>query len=181
MLSEQEIIEGCINQERKAQKALFELCAEKLFNVCLRYSKSAQDAEDLMHDVFIIVLDKLKTFKGNSSLTSWICAIAVNKAISNIRKQKDKIFVDLDVYEGEATLSDYENNEKDSVLNEPSLDKAVEALKSLPEGYRVVLNLYAVENYTHKQIAEALNITVGTSKSQLARARKKLSEMLEKK
>lgn len=180
MLSEQEIIEGSINQERKAQKALFELCAEKLFNVCLRYSKSAQDAEDLMHDVFIVVLNKLKTFKGNSSLTSWICAIAVNKAISEIRKQKNKIFVDLDVYEAEATLSDYDHHDKEDVA-EPSLDSAVEALKSLPEGYRVVLNLYAVENYSHKQIAEALNISVGTSKSQLARARKKLSEILEKK
>jgi len=179
LLSEQEIIEGCINQERKAQKALFELCAEKLFNVCLRYSKSAQDAEDLMHDVFIIVLNKLKTFKGNSSLTSWICAIAVNKAISEIRKQKKKIFVDIDIHEAEAALSESEHQETN--LDEPSLDKAVEALKSLPEGYRVVLNLYAVENYSHKQIAEALNISIGTSKSQLARARKKLSEILEKK
>ena len=107
------------------------------------------------------------------------CGRPTRVCAGRLRKQKKKIFVDIDIHEAEAALSESEHQETN--LDEPCLDKAVEALKSLPEGYRVVLNLYAVENYSHKQIAEALNISIGTSKSQLARARKKLSEILEKK
>lgn len=175
MLSEQEIIEGCIKCDKEAQKALFHFCYPKLNTVCLRYSSSAQDAQDLMQDTLLKVYEKIDTFKGNSSLTSWICSIAVNAALSNFRKLKKFRLVDLD-------QADLENQpmEESSHLPEPDVEKAVEAIQSLPEGYQMVLNLYAIEKYSHQQIAEALNISVGTSKSQLARARKKLATMIKK-
>lgn len=173
MLSEQEIIEGCINCDRAAQKALFDLCHQKLNNVCLRYSNSAHDAQDLMQDTFIKVYQKIGSFKGKSSLTSWICSIAVNTAMSNFRKLKKFRLVDLDSVQ----LEQIEDEEYGD-LPEPNVDKAIEALRKLPEGYRMVLNLYAVEKYSHQQIADELGISVGTSKSQLARARKKIREMV---
>lgn len=174
MKSEQEIIEGCRQQDNKAQKALFELCYTKLRNVCHRYSNTPQDAEDLIHDTYIKVFDKITTFKGESSLTSWVCKIAVNAALSNHRKNKKFRLVDLDSANVAATTA----TDDDTFNEEPNVNKAIEALRQLPEGYQMVLNLYAVENYSHKQIAEELNISVGTSKSQLARARKKLAEIV---
>ena len=174
MLSEQEIIEGCKQQDSKAQKALFELCFVKLRNVCSRYSNSHADAEDLIQETFIKVYEKIGTFKGKSSLTSWVCSIAVNAALSEFRKNKKFKLVDLDSADYSATLI-----AEDDVFNEePDFNKAIEAIRQLPEGYQMVLNLYAIENYSHKEIAKALNISVGTSKSQLARARKKLTELV---
>ena len=96
MLSEQEIIDGCRKHDRKAQKALFQHCYQKLFSVCLRYSNSQEDAEDLLHDTIIKVFDKIDTFKGHSSLTSWVCSIAVNASISNFRKSKQFKLIELD-------------------------------------------------------------------------------------
>lgn len=177
MISEQEIIEGCIRQDKVAQKALFELCYSKLRNVCARYSNSLEDAEDLMHDTYIIVFDKIDSFKGNSSLTSWVCTIAINAALSNFRKNKKYRLVDLD----SANVVAASENVEDTFAETPNLNKAMDAIRQLPEGYQMVLNLYAVENYSHKQIAKALDISVGTSKSQLARARKKLIELVKKK
>lgn len=174
MLSEQEIIEGCKQNDSKAQKALFEHCFAKLQNVCLRYSKSQADAEDLIQDTYIKVFDKIETFKGNSSLTSWVCSIAVNAALSEFRKNKKFKLIDLDSADFTAAMV-----ADDDVFNEvPDVNKAIDAIRQLPEGYQMVLNLYALENYSHKEIAKALNITVGTSKSQLARARKKLTELV---
>jgi RNA polymerase sigma-70 factor (ECF subfamily) len=173
LLSEQEIIEGCIKCDKAAQKALFDLCHQKLNNVCLRYSNSAQDAQDLMQDTLIKVYQKIGSFKGNSSLTSWICTIAVNTAMSNFRKLKKFRLVNIDTVQLEQV-----KDEDYTDLPEPNVTKAIEALRKLPEGYRMVLNLYAVENYSHQEIANELGISVGTSKSQLARARKKLREMV---
>jgi len=177
LLSEQEIIEGCMQQDSGAQKALFEFCYGKLYNVCLRYSKSPADAEDLMHDTYIKVFDKIGSFKGNSSLTSWVCSIAVNAALSEFRKNKKFRLVDLDSVD----FSNAMTEEADTFQEEPDVNRAIEAIRQLPEGYQMVLNLYAVENYSHKEIAKALNISVGTSKSQLARARKKLTELVKRK
>ena len=173
MLSEQEIIDGCKQYDRTAQKALFDMCYTKLNNVCQRYSKNTQDAQDLMQDTLIKVYQKIETFKGKSSLTSWICSIAVNTALSNFRKLKKFHLVDID----SVNIADIKD-EEDSTMPEPDIENAINALRSLPEGYQMVLNLYAVENYSHQEIAEKLGISVGTSKSQLARARKKLREMV---
>jgi RNA polymerase sigma factor (sigma-70 family) len=174
LISEQKIIEGCKKQDKGAQKALFEYCYPKLRNVCSRYSNNAEDAEDLIHDTYIKVFDKISTFKGNSSLTSWVCSIAVNAALSNFRKNKKFRLVDLD----SADVVALAENRDDTFAEKPNLNKAIDAIRQLPEGYQMVLNLYAVENYSHKQIAQALDISVGTSKSQLARARKKLTELI---
>ncbi len=129
-----------------------------------------------MHDTLIVAFEKISTFKGKSSLSSWICSIAVNRALSNFRKNKKWKWIDID----DADLDASYDPHGDTLQAAPDLNRAMEAIRQLPEGYQMVLNLYAVENYSHQEIAQALDISVGTSKSQLARARKKLSEIIKK-
>jgi len=176
LTSEQEIVKGCIKKDKLAQKALFDSCAQKLYNVCFRYTNSQMDAEDLMQDAFILALQKIETFKGKSSLTSWVCAIGINLAIDKIRKMKNISFLEIDNIHQELPSEEAEME----VDNAPDAALALHAISKLPEGFQMVLKLYALEKFTHQQIADTLNISVGTSKSQLARARKKLAEILQK-
>lgn len=178
MREEKDIIQGCIKGERWAQQALYELHGKAMWPVCLRYSPSADDASDLLQEGFLKVFDKIGSFKGESSILGWMSRIFINLAISKYRASSrlpQTVSIEQNAIEIE------EEQEDDFQTGNHSIAKVMEAMQQLPEHYRITLNLYAIERFSHQQIADQLGTTIGNSKSNLSRARKMLKELLEKK
>ena len=150
-----------------------------MLGVCLRYCNSVDDAKDIMQEGFVKVFTTLHKFKGNSSVTTWITRIMMNTAIDSFRKSKKLQFTEsFDKYSNEVT--DFEDELE--VVNEPlSVDELMALVQKLPNGYRVVFNMYAIDDMSHREIATHLGISEGTSKSQLARARKQLQQWVNEK
>ncbi|MFT5167817.1 MAG: RNA polymerase sigma factor (sigma-70 family) [Saprospiraceae bacterium] len=166
-----EIVEECKKGGQKAQFELYELYAKAMYNICLRMVKNEMDAEDLLQNSFVDVFTKLDSFRFNSSIGAWIKRIVINNCI-NFLKKKRMFFEEIDERIG--------NVEEETVDQEPALN--LEAVKNaifqLPDGYRVVFSLYLMEGYDHQEIADILNISVATSKSQFSRAKKKVRQLL---
>jgi RNA polymerase sigma-70 factor (ECF subfamily) len=143
--------------------------------VCLRYTSNVADAEDLLQESFIRVFQKLHLYKEQGKLGAWIRTVTVNCILEKFRNQKNR-------KEAIMYVEQYfeQNNDIDSVLESMAAEELLKLIQRLPEHYRVVFNLFAIEGYQHDEIAEQLDIQVGTSKSQYSRARKMLQEMLEK-
>ncbi len=178
MSFEEKIIEGCIAGNRKAQKALFDTYKSSMMGICMRYCRTKDEAEDVLMMAFMTILSEIHTFRKESSISSWIRRIVVNTAINNYRKNLKHYFhsdiddiMEIDIKDGE-DLQISDNHSADAILK---------VMNELPHGYRIVLNLYVVEGYKHKEIAEILDINVGTSKSQLSKARKIIQEKLSSK
>jgi RNA polymerase sigma-70 factor, ECF subfamily len=172
MLNEQELIEGCRGGNSSFQKALYELYCRKMLVVCLRYSKTTAEAEDILQEGFIKVFQGIKDFRQESKLETWITRIMVNTALNQQRK---KLYLfpmvdvhDLDLVEDEVSISDIH------------FTQLLEMIQSLPHGCQAVFNLFAIEGYNHKEIADLLGISEGTSKSQYARARNLMQHKLVK-
>lgn len=173
------IVEGCVKKKRKYQKKLFELFYGKMMGVCLRYAKNSDEAKDMVQNGFIKVFAKLEVYNFSGSLEGWIRRIMVNTAIDQIRKnKKDPFSIDDDArFKNleEDVPFDAEENETETKLK---AEQAIKAISELSPAYRTVFNLYVMEGYTHKEIAEYLNISEGTSKSNLAKAKQKLRILL---
>jgi RNA polymerase sigma-70 factor (ECF subfamily) len=168
------IIKGCIENKRDSQKKLYELFCPKMLYVCFRYCKNKQEAEDVLQEGFIKVFKSIGTFKFEGSFEGWMRRIMVNTAIEFLRKQKQsRIFDDIE----EVYVHPESNYDATSQLSEKEL---LTMVHSMPMGYRTVFNMYVIEGYSHKEIAEALGISEGTSKSQLAKAKAHLKELLHK-
>ncbi len=169
-----EILESCKQGNRKAQRIFYERFKSKMFVVCLRYANSREDAEDVLQEGFVKVFRDLHQFKGIGSLEGWIRKVILNVALDNLRKQKKL----LPTYE----LNDWDagTTEEEIVFEEGATRGLIKLMHKLPTGFRTVLNLYVLEGYTHPQIAEELGISIGTSKSQLNRAKKYMRSLLEK-
>lgn len=170
MLNEQELIDGCRKGNRSFQKALYERYARKMTVVCMRYSKTTAEAEDILQEGFVKVFQGLKDFRQESKLETWITRIMVNTAL-NLQRKKLYLFPMVDVEE----LDLPEDEVSVSAINFAQL---LEMIRSLPQGCQIVFNLFAIEGYNHKEIAESLGISEGTSKSQYARARSLLQQKL---
>ena len=174
----QNIIEGCIKGKRKSQKQLFEKYYGKMKAVCMRYARDEDEAQDMVQNGFIKVFDKLAVYNFTGSFEGWVRRIMVNTAIDFIRKHKKNTYS----LEDEGNLTD--EAEDGIVLDEElgelnfKAKKAVEAISKLSDGYKMVFNLYVMEGYTHKEIAEYIGISEGTSKSNLAKAKQKLRALL---
>ncbi len=169
---EDHIIKGCINKQRDCQKKLYDALAGKMMFVCFRYCKNRDDAEDVLQEGFIKVFKHMESFKFEGSFEGWVRRIMVNTAINFITQQKQKyLFDDIE------TMSNHPESDSDagSKINEKDLLKL---LCLLPDGYRTVFNLYVIEGYSHKEIAELLKISEGTSKSQLSKAKAQLKNLL---
>jgi len=138
-----------------------------LKGVCLRYAKNEAEAEDLMQDSFIKAFNKLNTFKGTGALGGWIRRIGVTTALENLRKQK----MILSPISNQMEETILKGNSGDEVFQNLDLEVLIAKIQSLPIGYRAVFNLFAIEGYSHKEIAKELNISIGTSKSQYSRGR----------
>jgi RNA polymerase sigma-70 factor (ECF subfamily) len=173
LLNNNDIIAGCVKKDRNAQKSLYEKYAAKMFGFCLRYSNSRADAQDLLQDGFIKVFDSIATLKEASQLEGWMSRIFINLAMSKFRKSsRGPVMVEvMDVLDDSEEVSiDDELMEVNEVLN---------CLMALPEKYRVVLNLYAIDKLSHKEISETIGISIANSKSLLFRARVMLKELVE--
>jgi RNA polymerase sigma-70 factor (ECF subfamily) len=175
MLKESELIEECIRQKRQAQYTLYERYASTMLSVCLRYSKNREEAEDLLQEGFLKVFDKIATFRGQGSLEGWIRRIMTNNALNHLKARKLN-FVEEDPQRWSERLPDETRPDGNEELYSP--DVMLKAVQKLPDGYRVVFNLYVFEGFSHREIAESLSISENTSKSQLSRARRYLRNLL---
>jgi RNA polymerase sigma factor (sigma-70 family) len=174
LTGDEDIIQGCINGNRSAQQELFRKHASRMFGVCLRYCSSREDAEDLLHDGFVKLFSVIGSFKKESSLETWMTRVFVNEAISRIRRRKTR---------GEwlSLNEDTDIAEEDSSPEEApdfTVDDVLAAIQLLPDKYRIILNLYAIEKRSHKEISELTGMTEGASKSQLSRARVMLRNLM---
>jgi RNA polymerase sigma factor (sigma-70 family) len=163
MLSEDELIEGCKKGYRATQKALYDRYCRKMLAVCLRYSKTTAEAEDIVQDGFVKVFQGLKNFRQESKLETWITRIMVNTAL-NAQRKKLYLYPMVDVTE--IALPEQEVS-----ISGIAFNQLLEMIQSLPQGCQVVFNLFAIEGYSHKEISEMLGVSEGTSKSQFARAK----------
>lgn len=164
MLSEQELIKGCVKGDRASQKALYERYCRKMMVVCQRYAKSLQEAEDALQEGFLKVFASLKSFRGDSRLDTWITRIMINTALN---AQRQKLYLLPMVEITEVNLPE----DEEISLAAFNLSELITMIQSLPDGCRLVFNLFAIEGYNHKEIATMLGISEGTSKSQYSRAK----------
>ena len=177
MLTNEEIITGCIKNDRRAQKELFDRFGAKMFGHCLRYSKSNADAQDLLQEGFIKIFDSINSLRETQGFEGWMTRIFINLALSKYRKAKnDPILVDIESANAATDTEDVSAN-----MEELSADDVLELMKQLPDKYGIVLNMYAIDKLSHKEIAQLLNTTESNSKSILSRARKMLKDQIENK
>ncbi len=166
MLDLQEIIAGCKKMEKKAQRRLYDKYAPLFLGIAFRYSKSREDAEDILQESFVKILTRIDQYSETGSFEGWMKKILVNTAISHYRvSQKHDYHQDFDSI-SEITIEDYEIDS-----NEFTREELLKSISELPQGFKIIFNLYAIEGYKHREIAEMLEINVGTSKSQYSRAR----------
>ncbi len=169
-MSLDQLIKGCKKRNAVAQEQLYRLYSSKLFSICLKYSNDYSSAEDTLQDAFITIFDKIAQYKNQGSFEGWIKRITINTALQKYRKQKVfDIINEEQIEEVEVQIDD----------DEVSLDYLLKIIQQLPDRYRLVFNLYVLDGYSHKEVAEMLEVSVGTSKSNLARARNILKEKLE--
>lgn len=162
---EAEMIEGAKSGDRRSQKAIFDLLSPKMFAVCLRYMGDRDAAEDILQDGFVTLFSKLDSYSGAGSFEGWARRIFVNTALMSLRKKDAlKNTEDLDVAWNVASNDP-------SPIQKIGNDDLLKMVASLPPGFRAVFNMYIIEGYSHKEIAEALGISETTSRSQLQRAR----------
>ncbi len=172
-----DIIEGCTKRKRESQEAFFKYFYGKMKAICNRYARDADEAEDVVQEGFIKVFDNLYKYKVTGSIEGWVRRIFVNTAIDHYRKNKNKFNI-----EDEANVKDedyQEDNDNESIYTTIKPDDILKAMEELSPAYKTVFNLYAIENYTHNEIAEILNINVGTSKSNYAKAKANLKQILQ--
>ena len=168
-MTEKELIEGCIREDRKCQRFLWDKYAPKLLTVSIRYCRSREDAEDVLMEAFVKIFDKMSEFRGQSSLETWMRRVVVNTSINKLRATKITDTIDSETND----IGYY-----DSGFDEMNAKQLMSLLDRLPVGYRTVFNLFAIEGYSHKEIADEMGIDEGTSRSQLAKARKALQDMI---
>jgi len=175
MMSDRQIIELCANHDRKAQQVLYDRYSRLLLGVCLRYASDKAEAEDILQDSFLKIFSGIKDFSGSGSFIGWMRKVAVNTAITYYHKNlKYRYHIEIEEYVSVVTgVTSFEEYFY-------SADELFKVLNELPAGYRMVFNLYAVEGYKHKEIAEMLGIDTNTSKSQYSRAKAVLRDKLEK-
>jgi len=169
--NEEGLIEGILKEKRWAQKQLYEEYFEVLMPICLRYAGTKEEAEDVLHESFIKIFKNIGKYKPGTSLKGWMSRIVVNTSIDHYRKRVKKKTVELDnVYHLKA--------KEVNAVQALSVEEILNAMHQLSYIYRTIFNMFVVEGYPHKEIAEKLNISESTSRSNLVKARKKLKELL---
>jgi len=164
---EEKLISGCLAANPAMQKELYSHFSSKMYGICLRYAKDRDEAADLLQEGFIKVFDNLHKFKKEGSFEGWIRRIMINTALSNIRKNHNLYaIVNIENIEIKDELPEDEN-----LISRVEINEVLKVIRQLPTGYQMVLNLYAIDGYSHKEIAKQLGISESTSKSQLSRAR----------
>ncbi len=172
-MTENEIIYLCQQQDAKAQKWLYDRFAPKMFGVCRRYLPNREDAEDVLVEGMFRVFDNIKTFQFAGSFEGWVRRIMVNEALMFLRKKR-LLTVDADASE----LNTIELSDPLSIEHELMAKDILKLLEQLPTGYRTIFNLFVIEGYKHIEIAELLNISINTSKSQLILAKDRMKKLM---
>ncbi|NNF02058.1 MAG: RNA polymerase sigma factor [Bacteroidia bacterium] len=171
-MTDEQLVDGCVKNERFAQQLFYQKFAGKMMGVCLRYAQSRDEAQDILQESFIKIFDKIQTFSGKGSLEGWVRRIVVNQALDNYRKNKaHKKNLDISDYE-------YQIQTDEKIMDSFAARDLLKVIQKLPTGFRTVFNLYAIEGFSHKEIAKKLDISESTSKSQYSRARSHLQSML---
>lgn len=168
-MTEEQLINDCKKKDTKAQEQLYKIYAPKLFSICLKYSRSYVEAQDNLQDGFLLLFEKVKTFEFKGSFEGWMKRVMINHVLQQYRNQPFLSLVDEDVQEEVEVEFDYEI----------STEFLIKIIQELPDRYRLVFNLYVFENYSHQEIADSLGIHIGTSKSNLSRAKLILKEKIE--
>jgi RNA polymerase sigma factor (sigma-70 family) len=170
-ITESDLLVGCMQGDRRMQEELYRRFSPRMYAVCLRYAGKAEEAEDILQEGFIKVFKKMDSFRGDGSFEGWMRRIFVNTAIEHFRRKRYLMPVtekEENSIEGKYT----------SALDDLGAKDILALIQDLSPGYRTVFNMYVVEGYTHKEIAEMLGISEGTSKSQLSRAKVILQDMV---
>jgi len=171
------LIEGCAKNDRICQQQIFKLYYGKMMAICLRYGKNSEDAKDILQDGFIKMFKNIHSYGGNGSFEGWVRRIITNSAIDAVRRYKsDKMVVDSEIVNNLEAADEPEDDEM--VVKGVSPQMIVEEIKNLSPQYRLVFNMYIMEGLTHREIANELGISEGTSKSNLAKAKKKVRQSL---
>lgn len=168
-MTEENIIRGCMQNKADCQQMLFDAYATKMMSVCFRYTGNQHDAEDVLQDAFIKIFTHISQFKWEGSFEGWLRRIVVNTALKALQKKKLH-FTEIN------EASSVQPDAVPDVIATLQAEQVMMMLKNLPDGYRVVFNLYVIEGYDHEEIAQMLNIKAGTSRSQLVKARKMLQQ-----
>jgi len=178
MVSEDKIVKDCISGKRYAFDLLYKKYAASMLGLCMRYCKNKAEAEDVLQEGFIKVFKNICKFRQDGSFEGWMKRIMVNTSINNYYsniKHNNKISIDENI---ENIFSDEDDNNIDVGNGGISSGQMMELIQELPDGYRIVFNLYVFEDYSHKEIAEMINVSENTSKSQLSKARKSLRKKI---
>jgi RNA polymerase sigma-70 factor (ECF subfamily) len=168
-LDEKSLVKACKQREREAQNTLFKQYGSRMFAICKRYLKDSMEAEDVLMEGFLKIFIKISEFKEDGSLEGWMRKIMVNECLMILRKRK------IEWSNSEEVL---QISEPSQIMEQMSADEIQVLISKLPDGFRTVFNLYAIEGYSHGEIAEKLGISEGTSKSQLSRARVYLQQKI---
>jgi len=168
---ENELIKGCLRHDSSAQKQLYDTYSSKMYGLCYRYVKDSMEAEDILVTAFMKVFDKIQQFKREGSFEGWIRRIVVNEALTYLRRHRS-MYLETDLEQADRE-PDY-----NALSDHLEAEDLLKMIQELPAGYRIVFNLYAIDGYSHKEIAEHLGISENTSKSQLSRARTYLQKVL---
>ncbi len=168
------LIDACRRNDANAQQQVYDMFAPKMYGICLRYLKNVHDAEDVLVEGFFKIFTKIHQYSGDGSFEGWIKRIMVNESLMHLRKTNNfRMHVNIDTA--------HHVSENALALDNLSHKELLVLIQSLPPGYRTVFNMYVIEGYKHREIAEILGISINTSKSQLILAKKKLRDMLKKK
>lgn len=173
MISETDLVKGCQKGKAKYQRLLYEQYAPKMLGVCLRYFHSKDEAQDALHDGFVKVYSKIKDFRSEGSFEGWIRRIMVNTSLNLYRSNLKRMYhanVDDDTVQIADSSMDFDHFNVQDILR---------LVQELPDGYRIIFNMFEIDGYAHKEIAEMLSISVNTSKSQLLKARRQLRQRME--
>ncbi|NPA34661.1 MAG: RNA polymerase sigma factor [Chlorobi bacterium] len=184
--NEKELARACASGNREAQEELYNKYASKMYALCLRYAREHAEAEDFLHEGFIKVLSTIHQWRGTGSLESWMRRVFINVILEKLRSNKHRVYSFSSLHPED---EDGEQNWNSSELNVPAPDpdiisqlsekEIISLIQRLPEGYRTVFNLYVIEGFSHKEIAQMLGISEGTAKSQLSRAKNLLRKWIE--
>lgn len=169
-MKEEDIINGCKKEQRQAQEALYKKYASRMLGVCFRYANDILEAEDTLLEGFVKVFDNISSYSGKGAFEGWIRRIMVNVALNKIRSRNKNL----------SFVEDFNFDVKDiqSPIDKIQHKQLLEALNRLPEGYRLVFNLFVIEGYSHQEIAEQLGIKEATSRSQFAKSKTYLKKII---
>ncbi len=165
----EQLIDGCVQGKIHAQKKLYRQYKKVLLGICFRYARDRSEAEDILLEGFVNIFSKISTYSFQGSFEGWMKRVVIHSAIDYFRRNKKELFhQDIDDYKNDLVF-------EEDIINNLSAREILKIVQTLPTGYRMVFNLFAIEGYSHKEIAEKLDISENTSKSQLSKARKWLT------